>query len=161
MLTPKRLRYGWAMKLICEKGFYKFFPDFVGEIKLWESKNGTRLYKTKDFWTFESLAKFPNYSFAGQFFFDLIPAIKNYAGRPEDVLEKNKLTYHVKLGTIAPRALVVLQRLNYATGAYLTFPNIPQAYALDKDLQQISGFEAFVDVRLNTYKVERFDYADI
>lgn len=146
------------MKLICENGFYKFFPDFVGEIKLWENKNGIRLFKVHDFWTFESLANFPNYSFAGQRVYGLIPAIVNYSGRKEDVLSKNKLTYNIKLGTITPRAMVVLQRLDYAVGAYLTFPSIPQAFALDKDLQQISGFEAFVDVRLNTYKIERFIY---
>ncbi len=67
----------------------------------------------------------------------------------------------MKLGTITPRALVVLQRLDYAKGAYLTFPNIPQAFALDQDLQPVSGFEAFIDVRLNTYKVERFIYENI
>ena len=93
MLTPKLQKYGLDMKLICENGFYKFFPSFVGEVKLWENKNGTKLFKVRNFWTFESLANFPNYSFAGQFVFGIIPALKNYAGRPEDVLEKNQLTY--------------------------------------------------------------------
>lgn len=116
MLTPKLQMYGLGMKLICENGFYKFFPSFVGEIKLWENKNGIRLFKMRDFWTFESLANFPNYSFMGQFVFGIIPALVNYAGSPEEVLAKNKLTYNVKLGTITPRALVVLQRLNYAKG---------------------------------------------
>lgn len=159
-MTPKLQKYGLDMKLICENGFYKFFPDFVGEVKLWEKKNGIRLYKVRDFWTFQSLAEFPNYSFAGQFVFGIIPALVNYAGSPEEVLAKNQLTYNVKLGTITPRASAFLQRLNYANGAYLTFPNIPQAYALDKDLQRVSGFEAFVDVRLNTYKIERLIHED-
>lgn len=160
ILTPKLQKYGLDMKLICENGFYKFFPDFVGEIKLWENKNGIRLYKMRDFWTFQSLAEFPNYSFAGQFVHGIIPALVNYAGSPEEVLKKNELTYNLKLGTITPRALVFLQRLQYAKGAYLTFPNIPQAYALDQDLQRVSGFEAFVDVRLNTYKIERLIHED-
>lgn len=161
MLTPKIQMYGLDMKLICENGFYKFFPSFVGEVKLWENKNGIKLFKVRDFWTFESLASFPNYSFAGQFVFGIIPALVNYAGSPEEVLAKNQLTYNVKLGTITPRAMVVLQRLNYANGAYLTFPNIPQAFALDQDLQPVSGFEAFIDVRLNTYKIERLIYENI
>lgn len=159
-MTPKIQKYGLDMKLICENGFYKFFPDFVGEIKLWENKNGIRLYKMRDFWTFQSLAEFPNYSFAGQFVHGIIPALVNYAGSPEEVLKKNELTYNLKLGTITPRALFFLQRLQYAKGAYLTFPNIPQAYALDQDLQRVSGFEAFVDVRLNTYKIERLIHED-
>lgn len=160
MSTPKIQMCGWVMKLICDNGFYKFFPNFVGEIKLWENKNGIRLFKVRDFWTFESLAGFPNYSFKGQLVYNALPAVVNYAGSPEEVLSKNKLTYNVKLGTITPRASVVLQRLTYGEGAYLTFPTVPQAYALDKDLQQVSGFEAFIDVRLNTYKVERLFYED-
>ena len=93
----------------------------------------------------------------GSLFLALFPPL----GSPEEVLAKNKLTYNVKLGTITPRALVVLQRLQYAKGAYLTFPNIPQAFALDQDLQPVSGFEAFIDVRLNTYKIERLIYENI
>lgn len=153
--------YGLVMKIICNKGFYKFFPSFVGEVKLWENKNGIRLFKVGDFWTFESLANFPNYSFKGQILPEGNIAVVNYAGKPEDVLAKNQLTYNVKMGIITPRALVIVQRLSYATGAYLTFPSIPQAFALDQDLQQISGFEAFVDVRLNTYKIERFIYENL
>lgn len=142
------------MKLICNNGFYKFFPDFVGEIKLWETKNGIRLYKCGEYWTFASLANFPNYSFAGRPL-GMSIAIANYSGTPEEVFVKNQLTYNLKLGTITPRALVQVQRLNYANGAYMTFPEIPQAFALDKNLNSIASFEAFVDVRLNTYKIER------
>lgn len=152
--------YGLAMKLICENGFYKFFPSFVGEVKLWENKNGIKLFKMRDFWTFQDLARFPNYSFKGHSIAGNTATI-NFEGLPEEVLAKNKLTYNIKQGTITPRALVAVQRLNYATGAYLTFPNIPQAFALDLDLQPISGFEAFVDVRLNAYKIERFIYENI
>ena len=149
------------MKLRCNNGFYKFYPDFVGEIKLWENKNGVRLYPREDFWTFKDLAEFPNFSFTGQPLFGLIPAIVNYAGRPEEVLAKNKLTFNVKMGTITPRALVLINRLDYAGGAFLTFPSLPQAFALDDDLQNVSGFEAFVDVRLNMYKIERLFYENI
>lgn len=149
------------MKLICNNGFYKFFPDFVGEIKLWENKNGVRLYHCEDFWTFQDLAEFPNFSFTGQPLFGLILAIVNFAGKPEEVLAKNKLTFNVKMGTITPRALVLINHLDYAGGAFLTFPSLPQAFALDADLQPVSGFEAFIDVRLNMYKIERFFYEDI
>lgn len=152
--------YGLRMKLICENGFYKFFPTFVGEILLWERKNGIKLFNAGNWWTFESLKYFPNYSLKGQLLCGIIPAIVNYAGKPEDVLAKNKLTYNVKVGRITPRALVALQRLNYAQGAFLTFPSLPQAFALDQNLQQITGFEAFVDVRLGQYKIERFFYED-
>lgn len=146
------------MKIICKNGFYKFFPAYVGEIRLWENRNGTKLFPVRDFWTFESLAKLPDYSFKGHLLSDLILASENFAGLPEEVLAKNKLTYNVKIGMITPRALANLQILSYSEGAYLTFPKLPQAFALDKDLQPISGFEAFADVKLGTYKIERLFY---
>lgn len=159
--TRKQGIYGLAMKLICDKGYYKFFPDYVGEVKLWENKNGIRLYPKGEFWTFESLAKIPNYSFVGHLIYGIIPAITNYAGDPVDVLAKNNLTYNVNLATITPKAVVLIQRLNYANGAYLTFPSLPQAFALDKDLNRVTGFEAFIDVKMNIYKIERLFYENI
>lgn len=149
------------MKLICNNGFYKFYPDFVGEIKLFENKNGIKLYRRRDYWTFEALAEFPNYSLKGQLVYGLNPALVNYAGLPEEVMAKNKLTFNVSLATITPRAMVMINRLNYAGGAFFSFPELPQAFALDANLANITGFEAFVDVRLNNYKVERFFYEDI
>lgn len=149
------------MRLICEKGFYKFFPDYIGEVKLWENKNGIKLYESRDFFTFQDLKNFPNYSFKGQKVFNDIKASSNYAGKPEDVLAKNGLTYNIKTATITQRADALIQRLDYVNGAYLTFPSMPQAFALDKDLQPITGFSGFVDVKLGTYKVERLFYEDI
>lgn len=161
MLTRKQAKYGWAMKLIIDKGFYKFYPDFVGEVKLWQNKTGLSLYPMRDFWTFETLRKVPNYSFVGHPLIDGNFGIVNFAGLPEEVLAKNKLTYNLKTGTITPRAAAYLQTLNFTVGAYLTFPNIPQAFVLDQDKEPITGLEAFIDVRLGIYKVERLFYEDI
>lgn len=149
------------MRLICEKGFYKFFPDYIGEVKLWENKNGIKLYESRDFFTFQDLKSFPNYSLKGQLLFGDISALVNYVGKPEEVLAKNKLTYNLKLATITTRAEALIQKLDYVSGAYLTFPKMPQAFALDKDSQPITGFNGFVDVKLGTYKVERLFYEDI
>lgn len=153
--------YGWAMKLIVKKGYYKFYPDFVGEIKLWENKNGVKLYPERDFWTFSQLKDIPNYSFTGHLLTGLNIATSNYTGLPEDVLDKNKLTYNVSLGTITPRLLVNIQRLNYSNGAFMSCKQLPQIYALDDLLRIVTGFEAFIDVKLNMYKFERLFYEDI
>ena len=99
----KKGKSGWAMKLRIDKGFYKFYPTFVGEVKLWENKTGVRLYPCRDFWTFESLSKFPNFSFTGQPIAGFA-GIVNFAGLPETVMAKNKLTYNIKEGTITQRA---------------------------------------------------------
>ena len=63
MLTSKQTKYGWAMKLIIKNGYYKFYPSFVGEVKLFENKTGVRLYPCRDFWTFQSLVDISNQFF--------------------------------------------------------------------------------------------------
>lgn len=148
------------MKLRIKNGFYKFFPEYVGEIKLYENKTGLKLYPMRDFWTFQILTLVPNWSFINHPLIGDIKGAVNFAGLPEDVLAKNQLTYNVKTGTITTRAQASLQTLDFATGAFLTFPTLPQAYARDMDKESISGLEAFVDVRLNKYKVERLFYED-
>lgn len=161
MLTSKQTKSGWDMKLIIDKGFYKFYPTFVGEVKLWENKTGVRLYPCRDFWTFETLVNFPNYSFKGQPLYGGFSGVVNFAGLPEEVMSKNKLTYNTKKGKITKRADAEIQNLDYATGAYMTFPIIPQCFALDHDKEVVTGLEVYVDVRLGTYKVERLFYEDI
>ncbi len=148
------------MKLRIESGFYKYFPDYVGEIKLYEQRTGLKLYPMRNFWTFQILTLLPNYSFKNHKLIGEIKGIVNYAGLPEEVLTKNQLTYNVKNGTITDRAEASLQTLDFANGAFLTFPTLPQAYARDADKQQITGLEAFVDARLGMYKVERLVYED-
>lgn len=148
------------MKLIAKQGYYKFYPEFIGEVKLWENANGVKLYQERDFWTFSQLKELPNYSFIGHRIAGLNIAIVNYAGLPEEVLSKNKLTYCVSLGTIVPRATMVLKQITISQGAYMSCKGLPQLYALS-GLEQIEGFEAFIDVRLNRYKIERFFDEDI
>ena len=152
--------YGWDMRLICENGFYKFYPDYIGEVMLWENRNGIKLYNKGDFFTFKDLKDFPNYSLKGQIIVGENNALVNYTGRPEDVMFKNKLTFNLKTATIT-RADAIIQNLDYVSGAYLTFPKLPQAFALDEDLQPITGFSGFADVKMGTYKVERLFYENI
>ena len=76
-------------------------------------------------------------------------------------MAKNRLTYNVKEGTITQRAKVAILNLDYASGAYMTFPVLPQCFALDNEGQSVTGLEAFIDVRMGTYKVERLFYEDI
>lgn len=148
------------MRLNCDNGYYKFFPSYVGEIMIFEIKNGVKLYPVKDYYTFKALAEFPNYSLKGQPITGGITAVVNYAGTPEEVLAKNKLTYDLKNQKIAKRASVAIQKLDYAKGAYSTFPTLPQAFALDED-KQVKGFTAFIDVKMNTCKLERLEYENI
>ena len=87
------------MRLNCDNGYYKFFPAYVGEIMIFEIKNGVKLYPVKDYYTFKALAEFPNYSLKGQPITGGITAVVNYAGTPEEVLAKNPyVSYDAETG---------------------------------------------------------------
>lgn len=148
------------MKIKCENGFYKFFPQNAMELKAFESRYNFKLKYCRGFWTFPSLADFPDYSFAGHILTGIIPAIINFSGTPEEVFKKNNLTYNLKLEIIMPKASI-LTYLDYDLGNYNSSKELPQAFGFDKDGDKITGFEAFVDVGLGLFKIERFFYEGI
>lgn len=144
------------MKIICENGFYKFFPVNVMELEVYQKLSGYKLYFNGMFWTFKDLLDFPKFSFMGQNV-GLNIAIKNFSGSQEEVLRENALTYNLKLGIITPKA-VVLNYIDYDKGSFMSSRHLPQAFGFDKELTKVSGFEAFVDVGLMVYAIERFFY---
>ena len=143
------------MKVICENGYYKFYPQKTGDLIL----NRLKLVAVKDYFTFPALAELPAYSIQNQLFWGVIPAEKTFCGRPEELLKVNSLTFNLELNTITPTRLV-LNLADYASGAYKSSPNLIQAYSFD-GLKRISGFTAFLDVKLKKYKYESFEYANI
>lgn len=143
------------MKIICKNGYYKFYPQKTGDLTLY----GQKLVPLKDYFTFPSLAELPKYSIQNQLFWGIIPAEKTFCGRPEELLKVNNLTFNLDLNTITPTRLV-LNLADYASGAYKSSPNLIQAYSYD-GLKRISGFTAFLDVKLKMYKYESFEYANI
>ena len=148
------------MKIKCESGFYKFLPENQLELQVLQKKYGYVLIYTRGFWTFKELAELQNYSFTGHHLTGVNFGTTNYAGKPEDVLKKNNLTYNLKLGTITPK-VAILTYLKYDKGAFITTKELPQAFGFDKDGQKISGFEGFLNVALGLFKIERFFYENI
>ena len=149
---------GWKMRLVCERGFYKFYPEYAGEVKLFQRKFGYSLYPCRDFYTFKALAEFPDYSFIGHPIGNSLQiGIVNYAGRPEDVLSENKLTHAPALGRIVNIALANINSISYSENdAYITMSQIPQAFARINLLKVASGFSGFANVKNGKISIERF-----
>lgn len=146
------------MRIVCEKGFYKFFPQTTGEITRFQTKYGANLKECDEYFTFESLASLPNFSIQGQPYVGVAPALVTYAGKREEVMTKNGLSYY------QPAKKVVLKRtfqgffkLDYNYSNSIVMNNLPQAYFYD-DLGVINGFVGFVDVSVMRYKIEKFFY---
>jgi len=147
------------MKIICENGFYKFYPQKIGDIMRFQKKYGVALINCDDYFTFKVLADLPNYSFVGHAYSELNLGLKNYAGTREKVMAENGYLYYQSTkGLVHKRTFV--KRMNYEFGNYIIMDNLPQAYCYDaKGI--ISGFSGFIDIDYMKFKIERFFYENI
>ena len=146
------------MRLLCEKGFYKFYPDYAGEVMLFQEKFGYSLYPCRDFFTFKELADFPDYSFIGHKIKGTLQiGVVNYSGRPEDVLYENKLTYSPALMGLINIGVANISWIDYVENdAVMTTSEIPQAFSRISALKVASGFSGFINVKNGKISIERF-----
>jgi len=147
------------MKIICEKGFYKFFPQNIGEIARFKTKTGYILTECGDYFTFETLANLPNYSFTAQLYSGIIPGLKNYAGLREEVMAENGYAFYLKTQTLILKSLI-FQKADYFQSNFIFSNSLPQAYSYDSS-GVITGFHGFVDVDFMKFKIEKFFYESI
>jgi len=147
------------MRIVCEKGFYKFFPQDVVEVARFERKLGAKLVECEDYFTFTKLAALPNFSFIGQLYSAPLLGLVNYAGKREEVMAKNGYMYSVLTNQIVLK-ITFVKRMNYEVNNYIFLNTLPQAYNFD-EYGIISGFHGFVDVDIMKFKIERFFYENI
>ena len=143
------------MKIICENGFYKFYPSNLVDIRRFFEKYGTRLVQCEDFYTFEALANLPKYSIATQPYAGLI-ATKTCSGKREEVMAKNLFTYNQSLKAVAPIASVV-GKIDYSYANYWIMSNLPQAFFYD-NFGIIIGFYGWVNLDYMKFNIDQFYY---
>lgn len=147
--------YGWAMRIICRNGYYKFFPEDTGALKFFSEQNGFNLKPEKDYFTFDTLQELDGYIFKG-WPIGLSVATQNYAGEKSELLKANGLTYNYTIDQIVP-IVSVIGNMRIDEGAYLASPILPQAHKF-YNLNRVTGFSGFYDWRLKVYKIERLFY---
>lgn len=149
------------MRIICENGFYKFFPEKIAEVKRFQTKFGIELVPCEDYFTFPVLAALPKFSFIGHPYSGVILGLANYAGKREEVMAANGLTYHILLRKLILKSTFAgFKKLEYVISNYIFLNTLPQVYYYD-DYGLITGFNGFVDVDFMKFKIERFFYAEL
>jgi hypothetical protein len=143
------------MKIICENGFYKFYPSSLADIRRFYDKYGVRLVQCEDYYTFEALSLLPKYSIAGQSYGGLI-AIKTCSGNRESVMSKNLFTYNQATKSVAPIPSVI-GKMDYSYSNYFIMSNLPQAYFYD-NFGVITGFYGWVNMDYLKYNIDQFIY---
>ena len=89
------------MKIVCEHGFYKFYPANRNEVYDWNTLYpDNKLYHERDYYTFDALLEAQNYSIAGLPYLAFV-ALATVEGRPEDVFRANLITYDFRLDSIS------------------------------------------------------------
>lgn len=149
------------MKIICINGFYKFYPENIGDVKRFQIKYGVSLVQCENYFTFETLAKLPNYSFIGHPYSGSIVGLANYAGNRQEVMTANGLSWRLDLKRlILTSSYSGFKKMNYDTGNFIIMTDLPQAYFYDK-AGLITGFTAFLDLNFMRYRIEKFYYAEV
>lgn len=144
------------MRIFCKNGYYKFYPQNIGDLKFFTEVTGFNLKPEKDYYTFDTLANLDNYIFAG-WPLGLSVAIKNYAGDKAELFKNNKVTYNYTLDQIVP-ILTVVGSMRIDEGAFMATPELPQAHKFKGLSNRVTGFNGFYDWQLKVYKIERLFY---
>lgn len=147
------------MKINCENGFYKFYPEGSEELNIFADRFGVELVRMGDFFTFPALAALPDYSIEGQLFGGIVASI-NYAAAPWVVFARNRLKYDLENGIIisSDKIDTVGER---STGYNWVVTGIVPAFAQLNDKTIISGFNGFYNVIEDYTLVYRWENADI
>lgn len=146
------------MRVECQNGYYKFFPDFIGELKLFTAQQKLHLVAEGDYYTFPALKNMPDYSFIGWKIGNSIGKV-NFAGSKWDVMEKNDLAFNPKLGVVD--RIINAGTQEVINGAEITYTLSLPLVGRFIGLKQIRGFSGFWFMDFNRYQIERFDYAGI
>ena len=81
------------MKIVCEHGFYKFYPSSRSEVYDWNTLfPDNKIFHERDYYTFEALLEAPDYSIAGLPFMGIV-ALATVEGRIEDIFRENGFCY--------------------------------------------------------------------
>lgn len=146
------------MRVDCLNGFYRFYPDNVGDLRVW-AKWYDALEKRDNYYTFPALAKAPDHSFKGRIIDD-VTYTANYAGEPWEVLKANNLTYDIATGAVVNKYLIT-DFINLDDGLIINTPFLPQAYSISGFVNRVSGFSGYWDSVFNIFKLERLQYENI
>lgn len=110
------------MKVTCNYGFIKFYPQQPDDLVRFKRIMGVDLVSERDYFTFEALKDLPRHSVAGMPYAG-ITAIKTYEGRDaSEVLRENKFVYNLEFEAVVPILAVIAvtdlnQTLNYAVAS--------------------------------------------
>lgn len=144
------------MQIICNKGFYKFYPETSTDLILFQTQFKIGLVKVGDFWTFPKLAELPDFSIKNQQYGDL-PAIVNYASCPERVLAANNMIYDVNGHVIRhPQLPADVGERNYNYNYLIT--GLPPAHGKLKNGRVIIGFSGYVNLAAGYTIISEWDY---
>lgn len=93
------------MRVLCRHGHFAFYPRNETEVGSFVDYYKEPLVRVGDFYTFPALQNIPDFSIkllpVGN-----LPAVKNFEGRPWDVMRENGFVYSLALKLLVPKAAI-------------------------------------------------------
>lgn len=135
------------MRVLCRHGHYAFFPQIDEDIGRFSIVFDRPLFRVQDYFTFEGLKDFPDYSLASETFGGL-PFTKTFEGFPWEVMEQNLWVYH-----LSAKKLVLRETINAVvelptTGKMVLAPSpLMQAGCLNPNGKRLVSYDGFFSTK--------------
>lgn len=139
-------------------GFFKFFPTDATQVAQFERIFGIKLFKERDYFTFEELLDLPRWSIAGAMYGNL-PAVATFEGRePSDVLRANQFVYSVSTKLLVPALTVISTATLNKTLDYIVSPRVfLQPGVRIQTGQRVLGYHGAIDLRYQRLYIDKLE----
>lgn len=146
------------MRVICDRGFYRFYPSVPADLFFCQKELGLVLTRRGDFYTFPVLAALETYSIKGQPYGGVEAAV-TYCSSCADVMEANGLVYGLAAGRLVPADGIIGAVSLYADNTGYEFLTLPQAgaYAGERKIKSFAGMFFGDNTRLVTEEVQFYE----
>ena len=145
------------MRIECEHGLYRFYPDYPAEIFDFNDFYEQELEWNGRYFTFGRLVNAPRYSLVGKAVLG-VNATQTFEGRPEDVLRQNKLVYHIADGVMKTLASVTESVvLDAVGGEFLASSALVQAGAIAGS-QKVLSYDGRLNVSGMELRISSVEY---
>lgn len=146
------------MRVLCDHGFYRFYPDDNGSLARFSHLFAIDLEKERDYYTFSYLKGLKDYSLAGSFYSTGL-ATKTFEGYPWEIMRANGLVFNFSTGLLVPKiAIINSEKLIPANQFFLCGSRLLQAGSRDQSANQILSYDSDFDFDINKQRIRWVSY---
>lgn len=115
------------MKIVCENGYYSFFPDRQEDLFLFTNYLGIELVWNVDHYTYPLLKSLPDYTISPRPY-GFFPSEKTFEGSPKEIMKELGLVYSLATGfLVKEESITLVGKLNSLARTWISERSMIQA----------------------------------